>query len=374
MDEQPDEIIANICQYLELRDNIKLKKMCKRFNKIINSEKISGPKPKNFIDFMFNDKIYYTGAYIDRILRPFNNLTPHPQTNIFDEELSTISSDTKFISTDINILELFHLAKFTFKIDEFFQNKIRHIVSDAEHEHVVNYLLKYFIFLGDNETIEKIIMHVCKPNTIKYCYYRYILIFASIFKKISVVRFLFNKYNQQKYSIYVTILSYNIVENNVDIVNFLLKNLINFDSNQFINKKLYGSTDRKNILVHIYKYKSISNFFKSNLDKLFDTCVERGRASTVKLLLDKNPTFINRITPQILNQSIIHMNHKTVDVLINQGADMSNVEYSLDRLWYFIYFKNVSNSPIKVVLRVYKLCAILLVVAYFLINLIVYLY
>lgn len=183
MDKQPEEIIVNVCQYLGWQNNIKIKLVCKRFNKIISSKKISGLRPKNIFDLMLNDKIYHMSEYINLMNKSIDSLIIDRPSKIFYDELSKISLDSKFIN--LNILELFYLVGTSPKICKYFKHLVRSKIPIVKYEWCINYILKHFIFYGDIQAIQKIIIQFCKSTTCKASffdyYYPYILICSSVF-------------------------------------------------------------------------------------------------------------------------------------------------------------------------------------------------
>lgn len=337
VDTQPEPIIITIFNFLDYNTHFKLRSVCYKFKKIIDS--MFNTEPRNILECVITDNVYCMKNYIEILDKPMMTAVHELYLNNF-LEMTYRKFIYKFCSRylcEINIYE--HLSKATKNIeisdimpfdDKDIEFLIEYIVSTDD---LIN--LKKIDELNNNDFLnsyQKIIMkyamiygcvHIIKYMTEKYRQYvipniHHFILAAGSYNNILVVQyFMKNFYDDVDIKCLINI---SITKNNICVLNYIELQCLKFSSpimKFYTNAKIGQIFDDVSFLnLDVIKF-YVNNYsqtliFMTNMWLIFCYRMTVGDVKSIDYILTKVPDLVYHFGPV----QIYKKDHVMIDILV----------------------------------------------------------
>lgn len=379
MDQQPNEIICNIFGYFDWCTHFKLRLVCSKFKKIIDSEKISGPEHSTMFEVLFDENVYRLKNFISELSKNLyssthnDNFYPSYCMNKSHSEHFIIKYKKSFKPYIVNnclhdnflhysIASLFvqlctHL-KHCIKNEGFFNYFIKKKYNSAFGVNIIEFIILFLVYYND-------LLSLIKLNSITSIFdnenlYSKILKYASVYGRLNIITYTLEHSTLDENIIMPQIMNVTLMNNNISIINFISKKysvpICNIHSKKifcilshtFINnhvdilKFIFNKYDPKlSFSDNIYLNNRIHTKIKSYCtnDNL-NNHINNNNLDQVKFMLIIYPDLINNINPKIDNL-FSNKHYKMIGLLINNGLNDIGL---INKIKYYMPYRSSSFS------------------------------
>lgn len=311
VNDQPVPILLNIFQFIFYVDHIKLRSVCKTFQKIIDSEEISGIESRNIFECVLTDNVYYFKNYLSELdvcISSGKYILPYNEKFLKNNYGQMIKIFCKYSIPNSKIYHL--LSKKNYDCDS------------ADYHKCVNYIYRYNLVNGDLINIKKMISNITLADKFEPVYF---LLIASDYKHDHIIDYVCQKYlvdiNKCKNDIVTCALENNYLK----LLNYMYyNNLIDHNTNLHINKLNLMNLD--SIKFYVKNFSSAINFEKKLTiifyDKIFSNNIE-----AVDYILLNYPILITNINNDVRRVSKLNDEglYEMVDLLIKYNINVSRL-------------------------------------------------
>lgn len=321
MNSQPIQIIAHIIKYLDWPNQVKCRPVSKIFRTIIDSELISGTKPKNIYEMILTDNIYYYGEFQPQLLSSTTDITIP-----FFPDVSPGSVTYLFIFK-------FFLVKYMpfSKFNKFILNKD---ILTLKINNYTNYIIYRIVSTGDLELLKKLIPIINLNDDNKIC----ILLCASIFGHLHIIKYLVD--NNLAIGIGKELIRCTTIHDHLDIFEYVCETWFDLTDHNIFFYILDESIFNKNIrcskfLLDLDKI----NISDQEIINFFSHKIFIGNAFEVEIMLNLKPSLVNLfITHQhVINNLIKLRKYDIVTVLKKYGIYINKPRYILSKSLNYIF-------------------------------------
>lgn len=339
---QPIPILLQIFKHLSYLDHLRLRSVCKKYLKIINSEEISGVEPRNIFECMLDDNIYYWYKYLSVVNK---NVSTWITYSVFDD-----------IYNDYKICEML-----SFFCNKYMQNSLSTFFLDVcvlknlslrtcvygddyceLYDNIFYFVLEQNVINDDLHNIKKLLSisnQICPEIFECVAKFGYLEIFKFLSKTFTelftknldnlliilfkndhehIAKYIFNEYSNEINIQYT--MAHSMFNNSTKILKYVIRNNLADSDLNLYNYPYYSGFSLKIKTMKFYiKYFNHTPSFIKNIEIIFRTKIDQNDYDVVNYLLVHYPKFTKQIYPEYATS-----NYSMVNLLMSHNIYCEN--------------------------------------------------